>query len=467
MFFTVSRSLVFTALVLRPPHPRRGAGHQAPRCRGCRRGADAPRDRPGLMSGRIADIAVHPTRPQHVVRRGRLGRRLEDDQRRHHFDARVRRPAVVLDRRDHDRPDATPRSSGSAPARTSAAAMSAGATASTAAATAAARWQRMGLPNSEHIGRILVDPRDGDVVLVAAEGPLWSAGGERGVYRSTDGGTTWTPVLPDRREHRRHRPRVRSRRIPTWSTPRRTSAGATSGASSAAGRGRASTSPPTTARPGARSTTGLPKGDMGKIGLAVTPADPVDSSTRRSKPDGEERGFYRSRDRGESWEKRNGYISGGTGPHYYQEIEASPTRRRRRLPDGRLPPGDARRRHDVRRSSRPGTTSTATTTRCGSIPANGEHLLVGTDAGLYESFDEGHDVRATSRTCRSRSSTRWRSTTASRSTTSSAARRTSARCTARRARSTATASATRTGTCRWAPTATASPSIRATPTSST
>ena len=56
-------------------------------------------------------------------------------------------------------------------------------------------WQRMGLAGSQHIGRILVDPRDGNVVLVAAEGPLWSAGGDRGVYRSIDGGTTWSPAL--------------------------------------------------------------------------------------------------------------------------------------------------------------------------------------------------------------------------------------------------------------------------------
>ena len=56
-------------------------------------------------------------------------------------------------------------------------------------------WQRMGLPRSEHIGRILVDLRDGNRVLVAAEGPLWAPGGERGVYRSTDSGATWTPVL--------------------------------------------------------------------------------------------------------------------------------------------------------------------------------------------------------------------------------------------------------------------------------
>ncbi len=71
-------------------------------------------------------------------------------------------------------------------------------------------WQRMGLSGSQHIGRILVHPKDGNVVLVAAEGPLWSAGGERGVYRTEDGGAHLEGRAPDRREHRRHRPRVRS-----------------------------------------------------------------------------------------------------------------------------------------------------------------------------------------------------------------------------------------------------------------
>ena len=56
-------------------------------------------------------------------------------------------------------------------------------------------WKRMGLEKSEHIARILIDPRDSTVVYVAAEGPLWSSGGERGVYKSEDGGKTWKPVL--------------------------------------------------------------------------------------------------------------------------------------------------------------------------------------------------------------------------------------------------------------------------------
>src|SRR5260221_10576442 len=56
-------------------------------------------------------------------------------------------------------------------------------------------WQRMGLAASEHIGQLLIDPRNSNVVYVAAQGPLWSAGGERGLYKTTDGGTKWERVL--------------------------------------------------------------------------------------------------------------------------------------------------------------------------------------------------------------------------------------------------------------------------------
>ncbi|MDG2451170.1 MAG: glycosyl hydrolase, partial [Saprospiraceae bacterium] len=52
-------------------------------------------------------------------------------------------------------------------------------------------WKNMGLKKSEHIGKILIDPRDSDVVYVAAEGPLWSSGGDRGLYKTMDGGKTW------------------------------------------------------------------------------------------------------------------------------------------------------------------------------------------------------------------------------------------------------------------------------------
>ena len=74
-----------------------------------------------------------------------------------------------------------------------------------------------------------------------------------------------------------------------------------------------------------RIAEGLPNKDMGRIGLAVTPADPNLVYATIEGVDDEEKGFYRSTNRGQSFERRNEYISGGTGPHYYQEIFASPT----------------------------------------------------------------------------------------------------------------------------------------------
>jgi photosystem II stability/assembly factor-like uncharacterized protein len=247
-------------------------------------------------------------------------------------------------------------------------------------------WQRVGLAGSQHIGRILVDPRDGNVVLVAAEGPLWSAGGDRGVYRSIDGGTTWTPALQiDENtgvtdlEFDPSNPDVvyaaaYQRRRHVWGF---LGGGPQSGIWKSTDNGK-------TWR---QLKTGLPAGDMGKIGLAVTAADPslVYATIEAG---AEERGFYRSRNKGESWEKRSGYISGGTGPHYYQEIEASPVdpelvyqmdvflnvTRNGGASFSILETG-----HDKHSDNHALVID----------PANGRHLLVGTDAGVYESFDEG------------------------------------------------------------------------------
>jgi photosystem II stability/assembly factor-like uncharacterized protein len=170
-----------------------------------------------------------------------------------------------------------------------------------------ATWTNMGLKSSEHIARIVIDPRDSKVVYVAAEGPLWSAGGERGLYKSTDGGASWKLVL------------AISKVIYAASYQRRRSVAAFMGGGPESGIHK-STDGGMTWR---KLTVGLPKGDCGKIGLAVSPIKPnVVYATIEA--DEDEKGLYRSTDRGESFEKRSSFISGGTGPHYYQEIFADP-----------------------------------------------------------------------------------------------------------------------------------------------
>lgn len=253
-----------------------------------------------------------------------------------------------------------------------------------------ASWQQMGLESSEHIGKILVDPRDGQRIFVAAEGPLWSAGGERGVYRSEDGGESWTAVLeidentgvtdiafdpsnPDTLYAAAYQ-----RRRTVWA---HMGGGPSSGIYK-------STDGGTTWR---QLKKGLPKGDMGKIGLATTPANPnlVYATIEAGE---KEKGFYRSTDKGESWEKRNEYISGGTGPHYYQVIEASPTN------EDRVYQMDVfvHRTNDGGKSFKnmeTGKNKHSDNHMLWIDPEDGDHLLLGADAGLYESYDEGESWR--------------------------------------------------------------------------
>ncbi len=183
-------------------------------------------------------------------------------------------------------------------------------------------WTNMGLKESEHISKIIVHPDDSNMVYVAAEGPLWSAGGERGLYKSEDGGKTWAPSLEISKdtgvtavEMDPSNPDI----LYAAAYQRRRSVAAFMGGGPESGIYKSED----VGRSWRKLTVGLPKGDMGKIGLAVSSIEPnVVYATIEANRD--ERGFYRSSDRGESWEKRSSYTSSGTGPHYYQEIYASP-----------------------------------------------------------------------------------------------------------------------------------------------
>ncbi|MEC8757235.1 MAG: glycosyl hydrolase [Bacteroidota bacterium] len=183
-------------------------------------------------------------------------------------------------------------------------------------------WSNMGLESSEHLSKIIVHPGNSDVVWVAAQGPLWSKGGERGVYKTTDGGATWTRTLGDD-EWVGATDLLIDPRNPdvlyaaTWQR-QRSVAGYMGG-----GPGTALYKSLDGGSTWEKLSRGLPSSNMGKIGLGISPQNP-DVVYAAIELDRRSGGVYRSEDGGASWAKMSDAVSGGTGPHYYQELFVSP-----------------------------------------------------------------------------------------------------------------------------------------------
>ncbi len=183
-------------------------------------------------------------------------------------------------------------------------------------------WTRVGLERSEHIQTILIDPRDSNVVYVAAQGPLWASGGDRGLYKTTDGGATWDRVLhvsedtgiTDVAFHPGN-PDV----LYAAAYQRRRAVGQTIGGGPEAGIFKSSDAGTTWKRV----DDGLPKVDMGRIALGVDPRVP-DRVYALVVARGDAGGFFRSEDAGETWTRTSEY-SGGD-PQYYGEIFVDPHR---------------------------------------------------------------------------------------------------------------------------------------------
>jgi photosystem II stability/assembly factor-like uncharacterized protein len=250
-------------------------------------------------------------------------------------------------------------------------------------------WENLGLKDSQHISKIIVHPDNSDIVWVAAQGPLWNKGGDRGLYKTTDGGITWKntlivnewtgvtdlvidPLNPDWLY------------AAAWQRHRNVAAYLGGGPGSGIYRSRDG------GETWEKLTRGLPDSNMGKIGLAISPQQP-DVVYAAIELDRRTGGVYRSSDRGSSWTKQSATVSGATGPHYYQELYASPHQFDRiYLADVRMQISeDGGKTFRTMKEDYKHSDNHAIAFRID----DPDYLLVGTDGGLYESFDLAENWR--------------------------------------------------------------------------
>jgi photosystem II stability/assembly factor-like uncharacterized protein len=244
-------------------------------------------------------------------------------------------------------------------------------------------WTNMGLKKSEHISKIIVHPNNSDIVWVASQGPLWSSGGERGLYKTIDGGKNWKKVLGGN-EWTGVTELVIDPRNPnnlyaaTWQRHR--TVAALMGGGPDSGLHRSIDGGETWEK----LKTGLPKSNIGKIGLAISPQKPdvLYAALELERTKG---AVYKSEDRGSSWTKMSNTVSGGTGPHYYQELYTSPHKfDRLYLMNVRiLTSEDGGKTFNQLKEREKHSDNHSIAFR----KNDPNYLLIGTDAGIYESFD--------------------------------------------------------------------------------
>ena len=172
-------------------------------------------------------------------------------------------------------------------------------------------WKRMGLENSEHIQNIVIDPRNSNVVYVTAIGPLWSAGGDRGLYKTTDGGQTWKAILSISKDTG-VTDLVMDPKSPdvlyAAAYQRRRAVGQLIGGGPESGIYKSTDG----GQKWTKLTKGLPTVELGRVGLGINWRNPRTVYALVTSQLGQG-GFYRSDDAGASWTRIGRMVGGGRG----------------------------------------------------------------------------------------------------------------------------------------------------------
>ena len=243
-------------------------------------------------------------------------------------------------------------------------------------------FKNMGLKESRQIGGIVIDPRNSDIVFVACEGSAWGPGGERGLYKSSDGGKTWDKVLnisdetgvnnvvidpfdPDimyaTSEQRRRHVYSKIGGGPESAVYKSTDGGQTWN----------------------KIMKGLPSGDIGGMGIDVSPVN-ANVVYLIVEAAGNSGGFFRSTDKGESWEKMNSYHSSG---QYYNKIQCDPKDVNRVISLDtytQITEDGGKTWRNLGNSGRHVDDHAVWID-----PANTKHIIIGGDGGIYETWDNG------------------------------------------------------------------------------
>ncbi len=251
------------------------------------------------------------------------------------------------------------------------------------------KWQHMGLPASERIGRILIDPADPDIVWAAVTGALWGDSEERGVYKTIDGGKTWTRVLyvnpstgcSDMAMDPGDPSTVYAA---MWDFRRQAHTFRSGGPGSGLYRsndGGATWS---------KIHKGLPEGTLGRIALAVSPVKP---HHLYAVVEAKESALYRSSDRGSSWEKMSNQYMMSDRPFYYSLLVADPSEADRIYKPGTMLWVSTDGGKVFQSPSVTGGSYHSDTHALWINPADNSFMYMGTDGGVYISEDRGNSWR--------------------------------------------------------------------------